>query len=200
MRPKEGKNMKKSLKIMMLSGLFAAALLFMSAAAVGQKAADFTLPGSDDKSHTLSSYADGNGIVLIFVSTRCPVSNAYNERFNALAADYKAKGITVLGINSNRTEKMAGIKKHATKNGLTFPVLKDAGNKVADNFEASVTPEVVLLDKSLTIRYLGRIDDSQKAAHVKRSDLRDAIDAILAGSAIGETKTNAFGCSIKRER
>ncbi|MGH1362954.1 MAG: redoxin domain-containing protein [Calditrichia bacterium] len=195
------KNRMKMTKLLTLTGLLlSAAFLFMGVAEIGSKATGFMLPGSDGKSHSLSDYSDKNAVVLIFLSTRCPVSNAYNERIVALANDYAAKGVAFIGINSNRNEKMPGIKKHATKNGFTFPVLQDVGNKVADSFDASVTPEVVLLDKSQTIQYHGRIDDSQKASYVKQSDLRLALDALLAAKVVGEAKTNAFGCSIKRVR
>jgi hypothetical protein len=60
-------------------------------------------------------------------------------------------------------------------------VLKDEGNRVADLYQAKVTPEVFLIDSNFVLRYHGRIDDSQNPARVTRRDLQEALDAILAG-------------------
>src|SRR5918911_879004 len=84
-----------------------------SAGAVGSTVSDFTLPDVDGKEHTLSSLKGKNGTVLIFISVQCPVSNAYNERMEKLAQDYKARGINVVGVNSNSTESAEVVKAHA---------------------------------------------------------------------------------------
>src|SRR6266849_1780644 len=76
----------------------------MGEPAIGSVIEDFTLPDTDGKAHTLSSLKGKNGSVLIFISVQCPISNAYNERMSKLAADYGAKGISVIGINANVTE------------------------------------------------------------------------------------------------
>ena len=72
--------------------------------AIGTTLDDFTLPDASGKEHSLASLRGKNGAVLIFIATQCPVSNAYNERMEKLAQDYKAKGINVIGINSNVAE------------------------------------------------------------------------------------------------
>ena len=68
--------------------------------AIGATIEDFTLPDVDGKEHSLNSLKGKNGSVLIFVATKCPVSNGYNERMEKLAQNYKARGINVIGINS----------------------------------------------------------------------------------------------------
>jgi peroxiredoxin len=166
--------------------------------AIGAVIDDFTLPDAEGKSHALSSLEGKNGTVLIFVATKCPVSNAYNERMEKLAQDYKAKGINVVGINSNAAELGPEIKAHAATNKLTFPILKDTGNKIADQLGASVTPEVFFLDASNKLMYRGRIDNARDTSQVIANDLRDALDAALAGKPIAKTTATAFGCTIKR--
>ncbi len=166
--------------------------------AIGATIADFTLPDADGKEHTLASLAGKNGSVLIFIATQCPVSNAYNERMEKLAQEYKAKGINVIGINSNVAETADAVKAHAAEKKLTFPILKDAGNKVADRLGATVTPQAYFIDAGNKLLYLGRIDNSRNAAEVSSSELRDAIEAALAGKPIAKPTANAFGCSIKR--
>jgi peroxiredoxin len=168
------------------------------AVAIGAVVPDFKLPDADGREHTLASLKGKSGTVLIFVATRCPVSNAYNERMQKLAEDYRAKGVNVVGINSNSTEPAAEVKSHAAEKGLTFTILKDAGNLIADRLDAQSTPEAYLLDASGKLVYHGRIDNSRNPEGVNSSELRDAIEATLAGKAVEKSEVKAFGCSIKR--
>jgi peroxiredoxin len=167
-------------------------------AQIGQVIADFKLPDVNGTDHSLSSLKGAKGTVLIFISTTCPVSNGYNERMEKLAQDYQARGINVVGINSNVTETVEAVKAHAAKHNLTFPILKDKDNRVADQLGAQVTPEAFLLDAGGKLVYRGRIDNSRELAQVNSHDLRDAIEAVLAGRPVEKTQAKAFGCSIKR--
>ena len=166
--------------------------------AIGTVIEDFKLPDADGSEHSLSSLKGKNGAVLIFIATRCPVSNGYNERMQKLAEDYKAKGITVIGINSNVTEPASEVKSHAAEKHLTFTILKDDGNKIADRLGATRTPEAYVIDASGKLAYHGRIDNSQRLDGITSNDLRDALDALLAGKPIQKTTAVAFGCTIKR--
>lgn len=166
--------------------------------AIGSTLENFTLPDADGKEHSLNSLKGKDGSVLIFVATKCPVSNAYNERMEKLAQEYKARGVNVIGINSNVAESAAAVKAHAAENKLSFPILKDAAYKIADRLGASVTPEVYFLDASNKLVYRGRIDNAKDAAQVSASELRDAIEATLAGKPVAKTTATAFGCLIKR--
>jgi peroxiredoxin len=166
--------------------------------AIGATIADFTLPDAAGTAHSLASLAGKNGTVLIFIAVECPVSNGYNERMEKLAQDYKARGINVIGINSNALETASHVKDHAAKNNLNFTILKDTGNKVADQLGATRTPEAYFLDGSNKLLYHGRIDNSRDVAQVNSNELRDALESALAGKPIAKTTANAFGCSIKR--
>ena len=105
--------------------------------------------------------------MLLFIAVQCPVSNAYNERMEKLAQDYKAKGIAVIGINSNVAEDAAAVKAHAAENKLSFPILKDPGNKIADKLGATVTPEAYFLDANNKLLYHGRIDNAATPLKLK---------------------------------
>jgi peroxiredoxin len=159
---------------------------------------DFTLQNYDGESYTLSHNTDAKAIVIMYIATRCPVSNAYNERMVALYDDYAPKGVVFLAINSNKAEDAEECKEHAEENEFKFPVLKDPGNKIADKYEAQVTPEIFLVNSKLELLYHGRIDNSQKEENVESQDLRNALDEILAGNDVSVSKTKAFGCTIKR--
>ena len=166
--------------------------------AIGTVIDDFKLPDADGAEHTLKSLTGKNGAVLIFISVQCPVSNAYNDRMEKLAQDYKAKGVNVIGVNSNNTEPAAAVKSHAGEKHLTFTILKDDGNKIADRLGASRTPEAYVIDASGKLVYHGRIDNSQNSANITANDLRDALDEMLAGKPVTKTGGAAFGCTIKR--
>jgi peroxiredoxin len=165
---------------------------------IGGKPADLKLQTLAGTPAPLQSLGAQNGALLIFIATKCPVSNAYNERMAALAKDYASRGFAVIGINPNVTEPADEVSKHAAANGLTFTIVKDPGNIVADYFGASFTPEVYLFDKTWTLRYHGRIDDSRNPANITSQDARAAMDALQAGKPVPVAETKAFGCTIKR--
>ena len=169
-----------------------------TAGAIGSTVADFKLPDAEGREHSLASLRGKNGTVLIFISTQCPVSNAYDARMEKLAQDLRARGVNVVGINSNAAEMPADIRAHAAAKGLTFPVLKDAGNRIADSLDAKVTPEAYFLDASSKLVYRVRIDNSRRDDQVTSSELREAVEATLAGKPVAKTEVKAFGCSIKR--
>ncbi|MDT5262242.1 MAG: hypothetical protein QOC61_1246 [Acidobacteriota bacterium] len=169
-----------------------------AAIALGSVVADFTLPDADGKQHSLASLKGKAGTVLIFMATRCPVSNGYNTRMQKLSEDYASRGVNIIGINANSIEPIEEVKRHAAEKGLTFTILKDAGNVIADRFDAQVTPEAYLLDASGKLVYHGRIDNSRSGDSITSNELRDAIDAVLAGKPVERPEAKAFGCSIKR--
>jgi len=163
-----------------------------------EKVPNFTLKDFTGKEHSLYDYLKHKGIVVMFIATQCPISNAYNERMVKLYKDYVPKGIAVLGINSNKQESVEEITEHSKKHGFEFPVLKDWNNVIADKFDAMVTPEIYLIDSTGVLRYHGRIDDSRNPGKVTQNDLRDVLDAYLAGKPLPKKETKAFGCTIKR--
>ena len=189
---------KKSLNIIIVLSLLAAG--FTLALEAGTKAGkyDFDLKDPSGKQYTLSSFAQSKAVAVIYVATQCPVSNAYNERMEKLYQQFKTKGIAFVGINSNYFESAEEVKKHALKNRLTFPIVKDPNNVVADRYEASVTPEVYLISNKKELLYHGRIDDSRRQGNVTSSDLFNALTEVSDGKPVSVKKTKALGCTVKR--
>jgi peroxiredoxin len=166
--------------------------------AVGQKLAPFELPQVDGGALDLADLPGRKVYVLVFLSARCPVSNAYNARLADFAKEYDARGVALIGINSSKAETPAEIAEHAKTSGLTFPILRDEGNLKADELGAQVTPEVYVFDAGWTLRYRGRIDDDRTGSAVPSADLKAAVDALLAGREVRLRQTKAFGCTIAR--
>jgi len=187
--------------ILTLAALAAGAVLAQEVPAVppiGSKMPSLQLATLSGQPATLAANAGKNGILVIFISVQCPVSNAYNERMEALAQQWNARGFNVVGVNSNRTESPDAIAAHAKEHGFTFTILKDNDNRLADALGASFTPETYLFDASGTLRYHGRIDDSKDPSAISKRDLTDALAALSSGNTIAVTDTKAFGCTIKR--
>jgi hypothetical protein len=138
--------------------------------------------------------------VVAFISARCPVSNAYGDRLEALYADYTARGVTFQFLNPNVNESDAETAENAKRHGYRFRVERDRNSELAVKLGAEFTPEVYLLDKDGAVRYHGGIDDAQNPARVKRQSLRAALDAVIAGKPVAAPVTKAFGCTIKRPR
>ena len=166
--------------------------------AVGKKLDNFTLPDLSGAEQSLDKLKGENGAVLVFVSAQCPVVKSYNERINQTADELKAKGINLIGINSNSTESLDWIKSHAGEVGYKFPILIDKGNVLADKLEASVTPEFFYFDKENVLLYHGALDNDRSAKNVTINYLRDAFDSALNKQPIKTAETNVIGCSIKR--
>jgi peroxiredoxin len=165
---------------------------------VGSTVESFTLPDLDGNVQTLNGLKGKNGTVVVFLSAQCPVVKLYNDRINQIAADYDARGIKFIGINSNATESLDWVKSDAAKVGYKFPVLIDKGNKLADRFGATVTPEIYYLNADNVLLYHGAIDNDRSGKAVTEQYLRTAFDQALTGKKIVRTKANAFGCTIKR--
>jgi peroxiredoxin len=169
----------------------------MTALAVGQPAPNFALADLNGKKHALNDYR-GKVVAIAFIATQCPISNDYNARMRAIAEEYGKKNIIFLGINSNFNESVAEIKSHAAKNNLSFPILKDHANKIADAYGAQRTPELFVIDADGVLRYHGRIDNSRDVRRVNRQDLREALNEMIAGKSVSVSEGKAFGCPIKR--
>lgn len=170
---------------------------------IGAPAPDFSLPATDGKTYSLRELAVGKKAVVVnFTCNHCPYAKAYEDRFMAIVRDYSPRGIAFVAINPNDAvnypeDSFEKMKERAAARGFNFPYLRDESQQVAKAYGAVCTPHLFIVVDG-KIAYEGRIDDNWKdPAAVKRQDLRDALDAILAGKPIPHPNTNPLGCSIK---
>src|SRR5262249_38742739 len=173
-------------------------------APLGTRVADFNLPRSagGPSVSLVEETREARAVVVLFLGTRCPVNNAYAPVLAALHKKYNPRGVVFLGINSNQHDDAEAIARHAQVFGLPFPVLKDEGAAVADQFRAQRVPEAFVLDGTRKVRYRGRIDDQfdkgVKRPKASRHDLAEAIEDVLAGKDVARPVTEAAGCPISR--
>jgi len=173
---------------------------------VGDIATDFKLKNIDGNMVSLADYTDTKGFIVIFTCNTCPYAVKYEDRIIALDKKYASKGYPVIAIMPNDPDvqpgdSMEAMKARAASKGFTFPYLMDEGQKIYPQYGATKTPHVYLLEKTKegnVVRYIGAIDDNYKdasAVNVKYAE--NAVDALLDGKEVPETKTRAIGCSIK---
>ncbi|MCS6873612.1 MAG: thioredoxin family protein [Pyrinomonadaceae bacterium] len=193
--------MKKRVSVLLVTVAFIAVSTLNAAKteglAIGSILQDFKLKDINGVEQSFKSLKGQNGTVIIFLSAQCPVVKQYNDRINQIYDEYKTKGINFIGINSNSTESLEWVKSHAEEN-YKFPMLIDTGNILADEFSATVTPEIFLFDSQGKLVYRGAIDNDRSGKNVTENFLRDALNALLEGKQITKTVTKAFGCTIKR--
>jgi peroxiredoxin len=181
--------------------------------AIGAAAPDFSLPAVDGKTYSLSSFRDARVLVIVFTCNHCPTAQAYEDRLIRLTSDYKSKGVTVVAIMPNdptsiRLDELGytdmgdsfeEMKVRAAGKHYNFPYLYDGKTEEASRkYGPIATPHAFVFDKDRKLRYSGRIDDVEKPSKTPNTlDLRNAIDAVLAGKDVPVKTTKVFGCSIK---
>jgi peroxiredoxin len=170
---------------------------------LGSPAPDFRLPGTDGKIHALADYAGAKALCVIFSCNHCPYVQAYEGRFNALVDEFGDRGFALVAINSNDAQRypedsFEAMVSRAKEKGFKFDYLRDEDQSVARAFGAVRTPHVFLFDAQRKLVYLGRIDDSwDQPEKVRRRELAEAINDVLAGRPVAVPETFAIGCTIK---
>ena len=171
---------------------------------VGRQVDDFTLDDHRGKEHRLSDYSDREIVVLAFLGTECPLAKLYGPRLADMSKEYQSRGVTIVGINANAQDSLTEIAAYVRRHEIDFPMLKDIGNRVADQVGAIRTPEVFVLDRDRIVRYWGRIDDQFGVGYAREKptthELKDAIDRLLAKRAIAQPSVESVGCYIGRVR
>jgi peroxiredoxin/mono/diheme cytochrome c family protein len=157
----------------------------------------------DQSTVSLADLKDKKALVVVFLSTECPLSNLFLSVLADLHKEYKNKSVSFIGINANSQDSLERVATHARQHEVPFPIVKDAGNKVADQFGAGRTPEAFVLDGSGKVLYQGRIDDQFGIGYARpgkptRRDLAAALDEVLAGKPVSVAKTKVDGCRIGR--
>ena len=169
---------------------------------IGMRLDDFAINDFLGAAHSLRDLDDSKLVVIAFLGTECPLARLYGPRLEELAGNYQEAEVTFLGMNSNRHDSVTEIASYARRHGISFPILKDTANKLADLLGAERTPEVFVLDQKRRVRYHGRIDDQYGVGFVRdqatRLDLKVAIDELLAGKPVSVPVTIATGCHIGR--
>jgi thiol-disulfide isomerase/thioredoxin len=198
--------------LLLLVPLFALADEPHPTLALGSPAPDFSLPGIDGKTHTLSEYSGSKVLVIVFTCNHCPTAQLYEPRIKKLADDYRGKDVKLIAIQPNNpdairldelgytdvSDTLDEMKIRAAYRHFNFPYLYDGDTQTtARAYGPKATPHVFIFDRERKLRYEGRVDNSQRESLVKTQDARNAIDELLADKPVAVAHTGVFGCSTK---
>jgi len=179
---------------------------------IGAPAPDFKLPGTDGREYSLKDFASARILVIVFTCNHCPTAQAYEDRVQKIAADYKSRGVALVAISPNDplairldelgytdlSDSLEEMKIRAKDKGFTFPYLYDGEKQEVSRAMGPVaTPHVFVFDGGRKLRYTGRVDDNEHIGKATTHDARNAIEALLEGRPVPVEKTKTFGCSIK---
>lgn len=171
---------------------------------LGTQAPSFSLVGTDGRKISLDHFSSDKALVVVFLCNHCPYVKHIAPELTKLSAEYMAKGVGFVGINSNDTEKypedsLEKMVEEARSRGYAFPYLLDADQSVAQAYQAACTPDIFVFDADRRLVYRGQIDDSRPKNDkpLNGADLRAALDAILDGRPIPEPQKPSIGCNIK---
>ena len=156
----------------------------------------------DGKVHRPFEEESTRGLVLVFISTDCPIANGYQPLLGRLANEYEKDGIRFFMIHASTTRTVEEARKHASEFGITTPVVLDTDQSITRRTGATITPQAFVFTRNKKDPvYQGRIDNLYAGFGKKRNvatthDLEEALEAVVAGRAVQETKTKAVGCYI----
>jgi peroxiredoxin len=173
--------------------------------AIGAKApmADVKMKNANGKDLTIASAAGKKGTLVVFTCNHCPWAMAWESRIAEIGNAAAKAGVGVVAINSNDPslnsgDNLDGMKKRAKTLKLEFAYAVDATSDIARAFGATRTPEAFLFDAAGNLVYHGTIDDNAKEPEkVTQRYLKDAVDAVVAGTEVPMAETKSLGCSIK---
>jgi peroxiredoxin len=171
---------------------------------LGTPAPDFKLVNVDGRIISRDDFRDEPALLVVFMCNHCPFVKHVADGLTRLAMDYLPKGVAIVGINSNDAathphDSPEQMVHEAEARGYPFPYLYDETQEVAKAYGAACTPDFFLYDKSHKLVYRGQLDASRPGNNipVTASDLRAALDAVLASRPVPEKQTPSIGCNIK---
>jgi peroxiredoxin len=171
---------------------------------LGTLAEEFSLPDTKGNIVSLGDFGQAPALLIVFMCNHCPFVKHILSDLIGLVKEYRAKGVAVIGINSNDVanfpedspEMMA---KAAREYDFPFPYLYDETQEVAKAYHAACTPDFFLFDRAQRLVYRGQMDDSRPGNNIPitGADLRAAIEAVLAGEQVNAEQKPSVGCNIK---
>ncbi len=171
---------------------------------LGTRAPEFRLPDTSGKVVSPSDFKSAPAVLVIFMCNHCPYVKHLRAGLAQLARDYIPRGLGMVGINSNDVlnypaDSPAKMAEEARIAGYTFAYLFDETQAVAKAYRAACTPDIFLFDPEQRLVYRGQFDDSRPGNNIPVTgrDLREALDAVLAGKPVSSNQKPSIGCNIK---
>jgi len=156
------------------------------------------------KTLTLSDFSSDKLFLVIFLCRHCPYVKHVEGELARIGAEYRPKGVGIIGISSNDADKYpddapASLKEWAGILKFNFPIAHDASQEAAKAYRAACTPEFYLFNAQRKLIYRGQLDDSRpkNTEPITGKDLRQALEAGLKGQPLSPDQKPGIGCNIK---
>jgi peroxiredoxin len=179
-------------------------MLACVAAFAASAAPQFRLADTRGQVHTFDEWHGHPAIVLFFVSTDCPVANSYVPEMNRIHDAYAGRGVLFLAVQTDTIVSDGAVARYAADYRYGYPMLIDRHQELVRMTDARMVPQVAVFTADGRRHYLGRIDNRVEDFGVQRyrateGDLREALDAVLAGKEPPHATTKSIGCAIARQ-
>ncbi len=140
--------------------------------------------------------------VYVFLSEECIISKSYSLELRQLHEQYADDQVEFVGVFSNPSSSPAKMAAFQEEYAFPFSFQLDRRQEVMDQFDVTVTPEVVVYDRLAgQVLYQGRIDNTFYRVGRRRrvtttSELADVLQAISIGEQVPIARTETVGCFI----
>lgn len=163
---------------------------------IGSHVPGFALENLQGKARTIRP-GRGRITAVLFFSTRCPLSNAFNHRRGVLYHDFHSR-VRFLLVDPNANESLDELRAYAKQSGFDLPVYRDTDGKVADLLAIRATTDSLVIDREGMVRYRGNIENAPNPERATQHGLRAALEAVVADQPVKDAETRAMGCAVRR--
>jgi peroxiredoxin len=170
---------------------------------LGTPAPEFELPSVDRGTYGLGDFSEAGALLVMFICNHCPYVRHIEKELSTIVSHYSDRGLAAVGICSNDVDQEPedtpdGLREQTERVGFTFPYLIDESQDAAKAYKAACTPDLYLFDGDRRLAYRGRLDASRPRNDepITGEDLRNAIDAVLAGNDAPGEQMPSMGCAI----
>jgi len=171
---------------------------------IGAKVKEFSFTDIRYLPRSLSEFGERKAYVLVLTTLDCPIVRRSLPTLRRLEAEFRSQGVQFAAINVGPMDSMVDVAGQAVNADLAFPVGKDFTGDVVRALGIRRTPECVVVDAEMRLRYRGRIDSAFRLTGVQpnpgREDLREAIADVLAQRDVRLAETPVDGCLITEIR
>ncbi len=180
---------------------------------LGTQAPFFDLKNTENMNTSLNDFSGAKALVVLFICNHCPYVIHIAPALAELAKSYQEKGVAFVAINSNDTENYPAdsfdkMAEEKALRGYTFPYLFDETQEIAHAYDAACTPDIFVFDAEQKLAYRGQFDSTRphrissgnydsSQAQASGEDLKQALNALVAGNTVDEKQIASIGCNIK---
>jgi hypothetical protein len=162
---------------------------------IGSQVPVFELQNLHGKSLAIRP-GDGRVTAVLFFSSRCPLSSAFNYRRNVLYHDFHTR-VRFLLVDPNANESLDEVQAYAMQTGFDLPVYRDPKGKVAALLAIRATTDTLVLDRAGAVRYRGNVENAPNPERATQHGLRTALEAVLSGEPVKDPETRPIGCAVR---